>query len=84
MNPYDPPATDTQTSSKPKAEVPKTTLRSLVVPTLVGGTLGSILFASDARSPGDPTGHGIAFGFYGLLTLSVAIVVRVIRRHFRI
>lgn len=84
MNPYDPPTPEPETKSTPKPDLPKSTLRSLLVPTLVGGMLGSIFFASDARSPGDPSGHGIAFGFYGLLSLFVAILIRLARRYFRV
>ncbi|KAA1257141.1 hypothetical protein LF1_55410 [Rubripirellula obstinata] len=82
MNPYDPPTSESKPRPIPKRDVPRTTLYSLLIPALVGGTIGSALFASDAGSPGDPNSHGIAFGTYGLLSLLVAISVRWFRQRF--
>ena len=80
MNPYDPPH-----SNSPKQDVgvkPKvrTNLRALLIPTFVGALVGSIVLAPITRGPGDPTGHGIAFGLGGLLSLIGAIVFRSVRR----
>lgn len=83
MNPYDPPASEStprNVADKPKL---KTNLRSLLIPTFVGAVIGSILLAPVTRGPGDPTGHGIAFGLGGLVSLLVAIAFRAFVRSKR-
>jgi len=77
VNPYDPPQSD----SKPLPQFAppnsrKSNLWSLLVPAFVGGLIGSALLAPLTRGPGDPTGHGIAFGLGGLISLFAAIVFR--------
>ena len=83
MNPYDPPEIETAQPDlgvKPNA---KADLRSLLVPAFVGALVGSIVLAPITRGPGDPTGHGIAFGLGGLISLIGAIVFRAVRRSSR-
>ncbi len=80
MNPYDPPhRNSTQQGRWLKAER-ETNLRSLLIPMFVGALVGSIVLAPITRGPGDPTGHGIAFGLGGLVSLIGAIVFRSVRR----
>lgn len=80
MNPYDPPhSNSTQQDVGVKPNV-RTNLRSLLIPTFVGALVGSIALAPIIRGPGDPTGHGIAFGLGGLVSLIGAIVFRSVRR----
>lgn len=79
VNPYDPPdfeSTPLNVGDKPKS---KTNLRSLVIPTIVGAAIGSIVWPI-TRDPGDPPGHAIAFGLAGLASLFSAIVFRAVLR----
>lgn len=81
MNPYDPPQSKSMPARDTVATKPaKSNIRSLVIPALVGGVMGAILLAPITRGPGDPTGHGIAFGLGGLLSLLAAIVFRAVWR----
>jgi len=47
-------------------------------PVRVGLVFGAIVLAPFARSPGDPSGHGIAAGVGGIFGLIVALVVRAV------
>lgn len=83
MNPYDPPEFETDQPDVGVMPNAKTKLRSLLVPAFVGALVGSIVLAPITRGIGDPTGHGIAFGLGGLISLIGAIVFRAVRHSSR-
>lgn len=80
MNPYDPPQSETPLANAAPTKSRKSNLRALIVPAFIGGVIGSVLLAPLTRGPGDPSGHGIAFGLGGLFSLFAAIVFQVARR----
>lgn len=82
VNPYNPPETDlvTTASGVPKR---KSNLRSLLIPSFLGAVVGSFMLAPITRGPGDPTGHGIAFGLGGIISLFAAITVRALKRQLQ-
>ena len=82
LNPWDPPSTESVMTVKGGSKR-KTNLRSLLIPTFIGAFVGSFLLAPMTRGPGDPAGHGIAFGLGGIISLFVAIAVRALIRQLQ-
>lgn len=82
MNPYEPPDKESVVTveGSPKR---KTNLRSLLIPTLVGAVAGSWVLAPLTLGPGDPTGHGIAFGLGGIVSLIASMTIRAIKRQLQ-
>ncbi len=83
MNPYEPPETETTLGDADGEPKFKTNLRSLLIPTVVGAVVGSIALAPMTRGPGDPTGHGIAFGIGGIFSLVAALFFRAFKRQWK-
>lgn len=50
----------------------------IALPTLAGAVLGSIVLASAARGPGDPSGHSIGAGLGGFAGIGVGVFIRAI------
>ena len=50
-------------------------VRDYIVPTLIGGAIGTVFLAPFCRCVGDPNGHSIGFGVGGLAGLFIGIVV---------